>query len=414
MAGPRRLTELAESASSRLELPEGPLVVGLSGGADSAALAWLCVRGGRETRSVHVDHGLRHSDRLREAAVAIAGMLGIDLDVVRVDVSSGASPEGQARRARYRAFSEATRPGESLLTAHTLDDDAETILLNLVRGTGTRGLAGIPRWRPVAIVRPALGLRRGEMREMAGLAGLPFVDDPMNDDLALTRNWLRNVIIPRLEAANPRLRESLHRAGELVASESAVIEDMARAVGPELAAGAARVARSQLLTVAEPVASRVLIHMIEHVLGWTAVTGERIARMWSVTRGEASRQEIGGGAVAELVGAMLVLTLHDGDPDRDTEMDERALLPGVNRAGRYEFEVLAVGSVARVVPLSNWSAIFPPGTELVARSDGVVTADGEEAWIVGEKRLPVAWYEPGTVGYLSVIAREGTGWTSSR
>ncbi len=69
--------------------------------------------------------------------------------------------------------------------------------------------------------------------------------------------------------------------------------------------------------------------------------------------------------------------------------------------------------VCRVAPLSRWHAIFPRGTVLTVESNGVVHADGNPAWVPGEKRLPVAWYSPGTVGYLSVFAREDSGWTSS-
>lgn len=410
MAGTRRLNELAESANGRINLPEGSLIVALSGGADSAALAWLCVHADRETRALHVNHGFTHSKRLESAAGSISDALDIDLDVVKVEVPAGSSPEARAREARYSAFADANRPGEVLLTAHTLDDDAETVLLNLIRGSGTRGLSGIPRWRSSSIARPALDLRRSEMREIAGLAGLAYFDDPMNMDLGLTRNWIRKIVIPELEMANPRLRETLHRSAQLVEAESAVIEDMAGSIQVQKRDGGARIPRGQLLTLPEAVGSRVLMRMIGHVLGAAGVTADRVSRMWSVARGESGSQEIGGGSIAELVGAMLVLRVGVGDQDPL----ERTLEPGLQSIGGLEFEVMAVSRASRVIPLSPWVATFPSDVELVARANGVVTADGEEAWIVGRKRLPVAWYEPGTVGYLSVIAREGTGWTSSR
>jgi tRNA(Ile)-lysidine synthetase-like protein len=409
MAGTRRLNELGESARGRLTLPEGSLVVALSGGADSAALAWLCVRAEREVRAVHVNHGFSHSQRLEAAARSISDALDIDLDVVTVDVPAGSSPEARAREARYSAFAGAVRSAEILLTAHTLDDDAETVLLNLIRGTGTRGLAGIPRWRPPSIARPALDVRRAEMREIAALARLPYYDDPMNADLGLTRNWIRAIVIPELETANPRLRESLHRSAQFVEAESAVIEDMARSTKLQLRDGGARVATGQLLTLPEAVASRILIRMIDHVSGATAISADRVSRMWSVARGESTSQEIGGGAVAESVGPMLVLRVKAGLEAPPAQVLE----PGLQILGNLEFEVLVMQRSSAVIPLSPWVATFPSGTELVARAGGIVTANGEEAWIVGKKRLPVAWYEPGTVGYLSVTAREGTGWTSS-
>ncbi len=407
MVGTRRLKELAESVGARLTLHDGPVVVALSGGADSAALAWLCVRFGTQTRAVHVNHGLNHSARLESAARSISQALGIDLDVVRVEVSDGPSPEGQARAARYAVFVDVIRQGEVLLTAHTLDDDAETVLLNLIRGTGSRGLAGIPRWRSPEIARPALDVRRAELREIAGLAGLEYFDDPMNTDLGLTRNWIRRSVIPELERANPRLRESLHRSAQFVEAESAVAEEMARSTPLQVRDGGARIPCGQLLALPEPVASRVLMRMIVHVLGAAAVSADRVARMRSVLVGDSASQEIGRGAVVEKVGPMLVLrraTVDDAPSARKLE-------PGLQRIGHLEFDVLLVQEPSLTVPLSAWVATFPEDTELVARPDGVVTANGEDAWIVGEKRLPVAWYEPGSVGYLSVTAREGTGWT---
>ena len=294
-----------------------------------------------------------------------------------------------------------------LLTAHTLDDDAETVLLNVIRGTGSRGLAGIPLWRSPSIARPALDVRRAELREIAALAGLEYFDDPMNADLGLTRNWIRMVVIPELERANPRLRESLHRSARFVEAESALVEEMARSAPLQIRDGGARVSCGQLMALPEPVASRVLIRMIGHVLGTTAVSADRVTRMWSVLRGDSASQEIGRGAIAERVGPMLVLRVATAEhPPSALKLE-----PGLQRIGDLEFDVMVAERPSAVVPLSAWAATFPPDTELVARPDGVVTANGEQAWIVGTKRLPVAWYEPGTVGYLSVVAREGAGWT---
>src|SRR5690554_6166813 len=144
MAGTRRLTALAAEARSRLDLPDGDLVVALSGGADSAALAWLVGEEGRSVRAIHVDHGFPGSPLMRRAAMAVAAALDIPLEIVAVTVPEGPSPENQARIARYAALAAALKEGETLLTAHTADDNVETVIINLARGTGTRGLAGIP------------------------------------------------------------------------------------------------------------------------------------------------------------------------------------------------------------------------------------------------------------------------------
>lgn len=410
MVETRRLKALRESAGARLALPDRFLIVALSGGADSAALAYLCARQVPNVRALHVNHGLRHSAVLESAARSIAQDLELSLTIETVDVPDGPSPEGQARRARYEAFGDGLGPNEVVLTAHTQDDNAETVLLNAIRGTGLRGLRGIPYHRTPSVYRPILEVRRAETRELANLVGLGFVDDPMNEDLSLTRNWIRRVIIPQLEQANPRLVESLSRTSWLVEREAALVDEVSREVVPTLGEGAAKVARSVLLAAPESVADRVIIGMLAHVIGDSAVTAERVGRLRSVLKGHSDRQQVGGGAIAETSGAMLIVS---GTVDDDEPADIE-LSPGHHRTGRLEFEVLSLDEPCRVLPLSRWAAVFPAGTRLVARSDGFVTADGEEAWIPGEKRLPVAWYEPGTVGYLSVVAREGTGWTSSR
>lgn len=409
MAETRRLRELTQSATARLALPDGPLAVALSGGADSAALAFLCVEAGRRPRALHVNHGLPDSDLMETAAVSIAETLGLELEVVTVSVPEGASPEGQARRVRYEAFADASVPGEALLTAHTLDDNAETILLNLIRGTGSRGLSGIPYRQSFGVYRPALDLSRSEAREIATLAGLAFIDDPMNHDQTLSRSWLRTVVMPTLRELNPRLSESLRRAGDHVAKDAAHLDQLARTEAPNLGEGTAKHPRACLLTAPEAVADRVIMLMLEHVMGEQSVSSERMERTWGVVRGHSARQELGRGALAEMVGPMLVISSEQDEPDTEA----RALTPGTHRIGRFEFEVREASGRCRVLPLSNWAAVFPRETELAVDPDGSVSADGQAAWVPGQKRFPVAWYEPGSLGYLSVKAREGTGWTSS-
>ena len=131
MVGTRRLIELVEGARSRTLLPDGEVTVALSGGADSAALAHLCVSSGAPTRAVHVHHGYPSSDTLTVAAENIAISLGIDLSTVEVEVSSGPSPEEMAHDARYRVL---LAVEGAVLTAHTRDDNVETVLINLIPG----------------------------------------------------------------------------------------------------------------------------------------------------------------------------------------------------------------------------------------------------------------------------------------
>ena len=409
MAGSRRLTELVKAVSARLDVPDGPLVVALSGGADSATLLYLCADLGTQTRALHVNHGLPHSDTMESAACDVAQRLGVDLDVVTVTVQDGPSPEGQARRARYSAFDEETREGENLLTGLARCAGVETLLMHRVSGTGRRGLAGIPSRRSPNIYRPMLTITRNETREIAALALLGFVDDPMNDDPTLTRNIVRSQLIPLLSTLNPRLADSVSRLSAAVGADSSYLDEAAAQISLHVGTGSAAVAVGDVLAAPGPVADRLLKTLLTYVVGHGGVTAETLERMWSVARGSTVRQVISSGVVVERRGAMLVVEA----PKKRAEVRVVSLTPGRHRSGRVEFDVLSHDGPCRVAPLSAWSAIFPADTKLAAGSDGVVTADGEPAWRPGEKRLPVAWYEPGSVGYLSIFAKEVTGWTSN-
>ncbi len=409
MVGTRRLSDLAESMMSRLDLPEGPLVVGLSGGADSAALSWLVVRAGREIRGAHVNHGLAGSPLMEKVARSVADEIGIDLEVRATTVLDGPSPEGQARKARYDSFAEATGSEESLLTGHTRDDHVETVLFNLIRGTGPKGLAGIPYHRAPSIYRPMLAISRAETRELATLAGLGFVDDPMNEDLSLTRNMIRSKVYPVLSELNPRLPESVARMSRAIADDNRHLDEEAAKVTIGVRSDGVSVAVGDLLAVPKPVADRVLKQALTLAAGSGSVTADRVAQLWSVVDGAVESVQIKDGVSARRSGSMLLVqTPGSGEMSGVTPLG-----PGSHRHGRLRFEVTRDEGVCRVIPLSRWSAVFPSGTDLVAQPDGSVEADGERAWIPGAKRLPVAWYQPGAVGYLSVFAMEESGWTSS-
>ena len=199
MTGPARSVAAVRAAVRRdlADLPAGTLVlVGCSGGADSLALAaataFVAPRAGLRAGAVVVDHGLQagSADVARDAALACRD-LGLDpVDVVRVDVAGGAGrtprrpaggPEAAARTARYAALEEAAqRHGAgAVLLGHTLDDQAETVLLGLARGSGGRSLAGMAAHRGV-LRRPLLGLRRAQTEDVCEVLGLQPWRDPTN------------------------------------------------------------------------------------------------------------------------------------------------------------------------------------------------------------------------------------------
>jgi len=344
----------------------------------------------------------------------VAGVVGIALEVIRIEVPAGASIEGQARNARYAALFEELQPRETLLTAHTLDDQAETVLMSLLRGTGPTGLAGIPP-RVGSVARPMLAVSRSDTRELAGLAGLPFHDDPSNLDRGLRRNALRLEVIPDLAARfNPRLVESLARAAALVGSDDAYFQDQAALV-PVLETGKSMsIALGTLFAVPRPLADRALRRCLSRMRPPHSGTSDEMGEVWSVARRDRRSVILGGGLKVAHEGPLLVFVPVEPPPQSSTLVD---LEVGANKVGSFQIVVEQVDRPCRVAPIGLWSAVFPPDVILAAQVEPggrlVVAANDETAWLPGERRLPVAWYEPGTSGYLSVFAREESGWTSS-
>jgi len=207
---------------------EGPLLLALSGGLDSTVLlhalaADPAVRA-RGLRALHVDHGLHpQSAAWGEACAANCRKLGVPLAIVRVEVRpDGDGPEAAARRARHAAFAQALQPGEVLVTAHHRDDQAETVLLRLLRGAGD-GLAAMRPLRPFAagwLWRPLLGLPREVLESHARAHARHWVEDPSNASDSHDRNFLRHHVLPRLHERWPQAGAALARSAALLATQA--------------------------------------------------------------------------------------------------------------------------------------------------------------------------------------------------
>lgn len=223
------------------ELPAAPWLVGCSGGADSLALAWaahhVAGRRGTPVRALVVDHGLQPgSDAVASRVVATLAGFGLAAEVARVEVvDTGAGPEASAREARHAALDGARRAGERVLLGHTLDDQAETVLLRLARGAGWRSIAGIPPERG-SLLRPLLGLGR-ETTEAACLElGLAPWVDPHNADPRFARVRVRTTVLPTLERElGPGVREGLARTASRARETLALLAELGDETEPELA-----------------------------------------------------------------------------------------------------------------------------------------------------------------------------------
>jgi tRNA(Ile)-lysidine synthase len=224
--GPALPSILISELLSRCTFPPGgaPLACAVSGGADSLALLVLAVGAGCAVTAVHVDHGLRPGGETEaEVVLGAAARFGARFESHRVSLVAGPNLEARARTARF-----AVLPAD-VATGHTMDDQAETILVNLLRGAGADGLAGMepgPR-------HPILGLRRRETHALCAAAGLEPVRDESNDDPAFVRNRIRHELLPLAGAIAGRdLVPVLARQAAILADEADLLDGLAAVIDP--------------------------------------------------------------------------------------------------------------------------------------------------------------------------------------
>jgi tRNA(Ile)-lysidine synthase len=250
--------ELVARVQAAVGRPRAGIAVAFSGGLDSSVLLHLLVAAGiPRLRALHVNHGL-HADAAHWAAFCAGrcASLGVPFTALEVRVGSpvGQGLEAAARIARYSALRGVLRRGELLATAHHADDQAETVLLNLLRGSGVTGLGGIPPRAPFGtgtLVRPLLDVARSALAAYAAAAGLAWLDDPMNHDDTLGRNYLRHEVLPLVEARWPGARATIGR-GAALAAESARLVDALAELDARRAARAGRLAIAALRRLDEP------------------------------------------------------------------------------------------------------------------------------------------------------------------
>lgn len=244
--------------------------MGYSGGLDSTvllhALAALRQLHPFSLSAVHVHHGLSpQADAWTAHCQSVCDALAIPLAVARVDVLPGGQGlEAAAREARYRAFAQVD--ADALALAHHRDDQAETVLLQMVRGASARGMAAMPEIRPltgnIRLLRPFLGLTRGQLERYAVEHGLAWVEDESNLDPSLARNHLRHTLLPSLEMAVPGLTSALAKAAAQFAESADLLDALAELDGASgLDHGGLEVSRLQALP--EPRARNLLRRFLE-------------------------------------------------------------------------------------------------------------------------------------------------------
>jgi len=223
------LTSLANTSS-----PENTrYVVAYSGGVDSHVLLHCAKQVGLAVRAVHIHHGLQKvADDWVLHCQAICQQLDIPLQVIYVDAQKkpGDSPEESARNARYQALHESMKAGECLLTAQHINDQAETLLLQLFRTGSSAGLSSMPLYRQFGDylhARPLLSFSREDIESYAVDNDLNWVEDPTNKDISLDRNFLRQKLVPTIKKRWPEVVKQLFTVASLQANNLKVLEDMA-------------------------------------------------------------------------------------------------------------------------------------------------------------------------------------------
>ncbi|HEY7035679.1 MAG TPA: tRNA lysidine(34) synthetase TilS [Thermomicrobiales bacterium] len=339
---------------ARLKLlgpPAGAVVtVGFSGGADSLALAAVLARvapiGAIEVVLVHVDHGLR-PDSAKDAAGCgqLATDLGSKFVLERVSapvltIHPGVGVEEAARRARYVALARSAEAnGSSIVaTAHHQEDQAETVLLHLLRGAGLNGACGmseltqmtVPWWEPLGetesrtfdLWRPLLAEPRATVRDYAKATGLTPVEDASNDDLRFRRNRIRNEVLPLLRMISPGADAALARYARIASAEDDLIESvaasaLARTTGPDSTL-AIQALRNERLAVRR----RVVLAWLHGCRVSTEVTLERIdAVLEAIERPRRGcRIEVGGGWSVVVEGGTLSVQGPSARGNRDVEL----------------------------------------------------------------------------------------------
>jgi tRNA(Ile)-lysidine synthase len=291
-----------------LDVPkDAAIVLAISGGPDSMALLHGAARLVRtagvawQLSVAHLDHGLRADSATDATFVAdAAAALGLPAAVRRTDVGALARAEGRSieeagRDARYRFLDEVASDDALIATAHTLDDAAETVLLNLVRGSGLAGAAGIPARRG-RVIRPLLGERRATLRALLDGAGLTYQLDPSNEDPAFLRNRVRAELVPVLEHLRPGAIDRIGRFARLSADDDALLDEIAAA---ELAR---RTAGDGGIDWREPPPPALGRRILRLAIGPPAPKAERVEALLEAAAGDRGGIEIelGGGRAASV------------------------------------------------------------------------------------------------------------------
>jgi tRNA(Ile)-lysidine synthase len=335
--GPRLAGSVRRALRASDLRPGDGLLVAVSGGVDSVVLLHLlqglAPGAGLRLAAAHLDHGLRGAESAADAAfvVALCERLNVPLLAARRTVHRrpGESLQAAARRVRYRFLRAAVRRSgaRAVATAHHADDLAETVLMRLLAGAGSAGLAAMARPRP-GLLRPLLDHPKGDLIAYAEARSLTFREDGSNRDPKYARNRLRTEVLPALAAVQPNVVAALGREARLLADEADFIARAAaeawKSIGdaggpagtPGLPAGATTLARAGLAALHPAVARRLVADLVARLPGRRGTAA--VEAVLDLARGPSGRvADLGGGVRAEARYGLLVLAPARAERDPD-------------------------------------------------------------------------------------------------
>ncbi len=332
--------------------PASVITIALSGGLDSVVLLDLLLRLRDRWEwaisAAHFDHRMRGESA--EDALWVKELCesrGVPCRVGRAP--NVPKNEAEARELRY-AFLQGARVALGahwLVTAHQADDQAETVLFRLLRGSGLAGLAGIPVRREPDVVRPLLPFWRSELEVYGRARSLSYLADPSNLDLEIARNWIRHRLIPELEATSaPEFRRDLYRLSELAGRADAVVAKLTERVVDELILDAVEtrivVARTELLAYDTSARAHLLRALVARVGPRPGRIGTRIALKFVDSSSSGRAVDLAGGVVVRREFDRLIIERSTADaeaPDRELVIDEPGSSAGQAVIGGVRWEV---------------------------------------------------------------------------
>lgn len=338
------------------------VVVAASGGRDSTALAHVLVQMREDLRlTIHVAHFNHHlrPDAANDAAwvAAMSRALGCPFHEGAGETRPYAqrwhlSLEDAARRLRFEFLASVAEKvrAQAVATGHTRDDQAETVVMRLIRGSGLRGLAGIPPVRmqgAVRVIRPLIEISRAEIAEYLARRGVSWRDDPTNQDLTILRNRIRMVTLPALEGYNPNVRPTLARLADLLREEAEALDELAAPRISEVVAGgpgAARIALEPFARLPVALQRRALREAVRRVAGtFGAVAFVHIegARRMALNGQAGAILEWPGGIRVVRLSGVLEVAAGEASPPGAAVPEYRLGVPGSVIAAEFGVQIVA-------------------------------------------------------------------------